>query len=486
MVRRLPLPLVPGVRCTVPAPPSAYQHASGPGLFWGPVRGRFQGLFGGLCLAIWLVGTGCTESDRVADPVALPQPETTIGIVIEVPGWPGAASEIYTTDLDADGRPDLVLTSHLLNRVQPFRQQPSGAFEPLAPLEGVGFHPNGVVTYQDSNGARFLLQCAETRDELRIYQYQRGDLHFVGALPAPTPFAAAPLRDTDHADSVVVLSVGHANLTLLQGVDAKTASFSAQRTIRRPEGTDVGKIRSPINLRLGPGRDMELVFIDTLSPGSLRSLRFDEAGEPFFADVYALPWGYDPTLMVALQPAGEPDGGPPGETSPVLFLVGGADSPLRILWPRAAGEFDVRDVPLPVDGNDDMVLIDDPDEPPLLVISRQSQLVLLRFPRGMDAQPEWALIDKDPRFGHLMLAAADFDADGHTDLALANSGNRQKPPLVLRGPVWDHAAVLSEYYADAERFEPVLRPEDRALRGAPPVPGVRGLPFIPGLAPALR
>ena len=231
----------------------------------------------------------------------------------------------------------------------------------------------------------------------------------------------------------------------------------------RPEQTKAGEIRSPIAVRLAPAADAELIFVDTLVRG-LRVLRFADDGVASMDDLYMAERDFRPTLVVAAEGA--------AEQPQTLFLVGSKDAPLRILTPQADGGYGVRDIPLPVDFNHDLAVIEDSGQPPLVVISRQRSLVLLRFPDGLASRPEWSLIDKELAVGQLILAAADFDNDGLTDLALANSGNRRIPPLVLRGPIWDNAAALAEYYTDVERFEPIVRPEDVSI--IPGLPASRG------------
>jgi hypothetical protein len=338
----------------------------------------------------------------------------------------------------------------------------------MTPLDGVGFHPNGVVSYDDPKSGRFLLQCADTRGQLRIYEHRRRAMRFIGSVPAPKPLRAVPLDYVGREGLVGVFSVAVPKLTLYNGLDGAKASFDAQRTVWRQEDSDLGEIRSPIQVRLDPEGDRELLFIDTLV-GALRALRFDADGEPFFADVYALPSGFEPTLVVAQESASD---------FPVLFVLGGLNSSLRILWAEADGGFAFRDIPLPADFNDDVVLIADQGQPPLLVISRQSQLVLLRFPNGLQGRPVWALIDTDPSIGQLILEAGDFDNDGHTDLVVANTGNRKIPPLVVYGPVWESAAALSAYYTDAGRFDRVLTPDALML---PSLPGSSGRSAVPRL-----
>jgi hypothetical protein len=190
----------------------------------------------------------------------------------------------------------------------------------------------------------------------------------------------------------------------------------------------------------------------------------------------------EPEFRPALVRAGQsaPDAPQP------LFLAGTNDAPLRLLIPDPGtdSEFAIRDVPLLVDYNQDLAVIDDADQPPLVVISRQQSLLFLRFETGLDARPVWSAIKKHPSVGQVIMTTADVDADGHTDLALANSGNLDIPPLILHGPIWEHAAALNDYYTDVARFEPIVRPRGRGQGSSsdmPRTPKMPSIPSIPGI-----
>ena len=351
-----------------------------------------------------------------------------------IDGWPHAASEISALDVDNNGKPDLVLTSHVQSLVTPIIQQSDGSFDSSPPLDGVGFHPNGVVGARDADANLTLIQNAETLGELRLYDFDEGTTHFRGSLPALQPLQTMPLRLADNGLALVVQSKTHIDFTVLHGVDLREASFLRSETIRATPAGLPFSIDSPLVAQEAPGR-RHIVFIDSRH-SIVRALGLGPEGSVSFTDLasFSRADGYSILSSLDLNRDGRDD----------LLMTGLNTTPLRILLSNEAGGFDAIDTPLTQDYTAGLVAFRTDPNLSFVILSRDHELLLMKLD-NQGRLIESKRLPIPPSVGQVMMATADFDLDGATDLAIATSGRRGPAPAVLYGPLWEHWDALEAH-----------------------------------------
>jgi len=362
--------------------------------------------------------------------------------VTPIPEWRLSTSEVFVGDINADSRLDLVLTSHSANRVRPFLQGPDGQFDALDPLDGVGFHPNGVTLIERPGEAPILVQNAETRHELRLYRFEEGALQYFGALPGVSPLTTLSIDWPCWPDSLFTVPRAGKDVELYLDVDAPEASFSERVSLSGSGARSSSHLKSPIRADLdGDGRN-EILFVVSRT-GAIRVLHADEAGNLYLDDLGALPPEANVQQILAEDVNGD------GRAD--LFVVAGRSEPLRVLASREGGGYESHEVALAPEYNHLAVLWRDADGAPTLLLGRQHSMVALRFQQDLSQPPERKEVEKASAVGWVVGAAADFDRDGVQDLAISASGLRDVPTMIVKGPLWGKMDwVLAQYSSAAD------------------------------------
>ena len=359
--------------------------------------------------------------------------------IVTISGWSGAASTVLAQDLNGDQRPDLVLSSHANNIVQPFLQGPEGRFEPLPPLEDVGFHPNGVTIVKDAAGAELLVQSAETRNELRIYTFDGRHMAYRSAISTSAPLMTVAVDWPHWPRSLLVIPKSGTTLVLHRCVDPVAGSAGESFQLDASQGGRSHSIRKVAIADLdGDGRQAVLYTVP--NTGALRALRSDPDGNISSENLWMAGRGELSTLVLA----GDLDGDGRSE----VFLSGQPKQPLRILSAKEGGDIRlVSEVELAPDFTQDGIAVRDADGALVLLLSRDKSLTALRFAAGLTSPPDQLVIPKGAGIGWVSMASADFDGDGTNDLALARSGPAALPVLVVHGPLWDRLPRLAGYFS---------------------------------------
>lgn len=396
--------------------------------------------------------------------------------LVHVDGWTHPVSELRGADLDGDGRTDLILTSKILNHVQPFLQTAEGDFRPLSPLADVGYHPNGVLPLAVGEGRELIVQNAETRSELRFYGLEAFDdearLNLIKAVRIPRPWKTLPLVAPGRGLSLVTFSKDQLDLTVMPSLEFEPAlTHGTPTSMKGSDHPSASAIESPILARVGGDSRDRILFIDSRR-SAIRLLDIDENGAPLLSDIASLPDGAAAVLLAAadLNRDGTDD----------IAVFGLNDDPMSLLLSDPHGGYEQVTLTLGRDYNQTAIFVEEVDSAPVLLLVRDTALIAMRF-TGYPTAPERRVLPLDKGIGSLVISVADINGDSIPDLLIGTTGRSALPPTILLGPVWDHLEDLASLLADPSDFG--LRESSDGKRAFPTPAPVRKIPSLPAGLP---
>jgi hypothetical protein len=370
---------------------------------------------------------------------------------------------------------DLVLTSKIVNLVQPYLQGRDGGFYQAPPLADVGFHPNGIVPLTAGDGRTFVAQNAETRGELRFYTFQKstddGQLVVVDAIRVPRPWKTFPLYTARDRLHLVTFSKDQYEFTLVPDLQlTPSITHGSTQTLTGSGHASSSAIESPILARVFGSPNEHVLFIDSRR-SVIRELFTSEDGSARLSDLYALP---DAAVLLAAADLN-------GDGIDDVAVLGLDQAPLRLLQSNQSGAYELIELTIDPGYNQSALFVDDADSSSTLLIVRDSLLLALKF-RGELTTPERRTIPLHATIGSLVLGAADINGDGVSDLLVGTTGRAAVPPIVLFGPVWNRLDELAGLLADPVgtfglRGRPDRKPGVRRPRGSLNAPLPDDLPL---------
>jgi hypothetical protein len=176
-------------------------------------------------------------------------------------------------DIDDNGLPELVLTSHGGNFTQVFQQTAPRQFRAMPPIRSVGFHPNDFSALRHPPG--LYVANAEGEGELRLFRFDAELRPWpVSAVKTPLPVYTTPFAWPRFGDGIAVSTRSGVDMNLLFDFDPEQHTWQTRKLVKLGRGTR-GMTAKPVITDLNGDGVVEIVVVDHRSR-SLLSVREPE------------------------------------------------------------------------------------------------------------------------------------------------------------------------------------------------------------------
>jgi hypothetical protein len=368
-----------------------------------------------------------------------PPPKTAVESPAQRLPFNAIVFDVLADDMDGNGLLDLAFTSHHSSYTQVFLQTSPRVFAPGPRVEEVGFHPGDLMRLPGDD-PRLYLMNAEGVNALRVFEPGPGGaLGLVAQMNAPAPRVAALFRWPDEGLGLAVAPFAQSTLLLIKDFKAATATRGLAYGLKLD--SQLSQIHQIAAADLdGDGSD-EILFPEPRSH-TLYVVRAPEGEDvPKIEALWTFERGGMPRhLSVAdVDGNGAPDLLVPEEVGTLL-----RPARLHILLNDGAGQLTPVSIPFPLTGEDaedvkgirSIAFGQDQDGPGYLLAAAETQLALMRIPRGWaGGPPESRLLPLAKPEGFRKMLLVDLDGDGSLD-AVVGRTTVSDSGFILYGPLW--------------------------------------------------
>ena len=416
--------------------------------------------------ATMLTATGC---DNSSPPSPAPPPATTLKLSdaalppdsARVPyGLP--LHHIDVGDIDGDGLADLILASHVANRVDAYFQHPQRNFSWGSSLDSAGYHPNGTLFLASGGGTPYVLLNAETKNAVQFYRLAAdARLDVVGAIDAPAPALSAVAQSPSGAFALAVAGKSGDNLHIFNPVDPGSLDDVKPEIVQlatRPGRRVSGLVAANLDHEATPS------FVATLQQeGRVIRITASRSGASDVGDIWSTDrrTAADFVLPVDFDGDGDDD----------LFVLGQQLPDALLLLNDGLKGFRERRFNLETPGARSGAVISEADGSVMLWAAMASTITVFRWESGgRESSPKRVVINRAGR-DWLRFAVADLDADGHSDLVLGSSVG-MVPPTAIFGPLFDKLESIGAWLSGVglEKSETAPEPLGNGIETTPPPP----------------
>lgn len=171
-----------------------------------------------------MIAVPCPARSQTASTTDQPQ-GSAASAVTRLP-FDSPANDLLVDDFDADGRPDIALTSHSGGYSQVFLQSAPRTFTAGPRIDAVGFHPGQLIRLPGET-RRLYLMNAEGIGLLRVFEpAENGSLALVSEVAFRSPRHSSVFHWPDWGLGIAVAPYGSAEIDLIKDLQPLTGTLS--------------------------------------------------------------------------------------------------------------------------------------------------------------------------------------------------------------------------------------------------------------------